>query len=75
VLLAVLVVLQHTAQPYGPGGDWLIASGPNQTIIDFIVLGLLMAVNMSFFMGLFFMISAYFLSGSLDRKGPAKSVS
>jgi len=31
-----------------------------------------MAVNMSFFMGLFFMISAYFLPGSMDRKGSAK---
>lgn len=72
VLLAILVVLHHSAQPYGPGGGWWIASDPNQTIIDFIVLGLLMALNMSFFMGLFFMISAYFLPASLDRKGPAK---
>jgi glucans biosynthesis protein C len=72
VLLTVLVVLHHTAQPYGPGGSWMIASDPNRTIIDFIVLGLFMAVNMSFFMGFFFMISAYFLPGSLDRKGPAK---
>lgn len=72
VLLAVLVVLHHSAQPYGPGGGWWIASDPNQTTIDFIVLGLLMALNMSFFMGLFFMISAYFLPASLDRKGPEK---
>lgn len=72
VFLAVLVVLQHSAQPYGPGGGWWIAPDPKQTTIDFIVLGLLMAVNMSFFMGLFFMISAYFVPGSLDRKSPAK---
>lgn len=72
VLLAILVVLHHAAQPYGPGGGWWIASDPNQTTIDFIVLGLLMALNMSFFMGLFFMISAYFLPASLDRKGPEK---
>jgi peptidoglycan/LPS O-acetylase OafA/YrhL len=72
VLLAVLVVLHHSAQPYGPGGGWWIASDPNQTTIDFIILGLFMAVNMSFFMGLFFMISAYFVPGSLDRKSPAK---
>lgn len=74
VLLAVLVVLHHSAQPYGPGGGWWIASDPNQTTIDFIVLGLLMALNMSFFMGLFFMISAYFLPASLERKGPEKFV-
>lgn len=72
VFLAILVVLQHSAQPYGPGGGWWIASDPNKTIIDFIVLGLFMAVNMSFFMGLFFMISAYFVPGSLDRKSPPK---
>lgn len=72
VFLAILVVLQHSAQPYGPGGGWWIASDPNQTTIDFIVLGLLMALNMSFFMGLFFMISAYFVPGSLDRKSPPK---
>jgi glucans biosynthesis protein C len=72
VFLAVLVVLHHSAQPYGPGGGWWIASDPNQTNIDFIVLGLLMALNMSFFMGLFFMISAYFVPGSLDRKSPPK---
>lgn len=72
VFLAVLVVLHHSAQPYGPGGGWWIASDPNQTTIDFIVLGLFMAVNMSFFMGLFFMISAYFIPGSLDRKSPLK---
>jgi glucan biosynthesis protein C len=72
VLLAVLVVLHHSAQPYGPGGGWWIASDPNQTTIDFIVLGIFMALNMSFFMGLFFMISAYFLPASLERKGPEK---
>ena len=72
VLLAVLVVLHHSAQPYGPGGGWWIAPDPNKTIIDFIVLGLFMAVNMSFFMGLFFMISAYFVPGSLDRKSYSK---
>ena len=31
-----------------------------------------MAVNMSFFMGLFFMISAYFVPSSLERKGAAR---
>jgi glucan biosynthesis protein C len=72
VFLAILVVLHHSAQPYGPGGGWWIASDPNQNTIDFIVLGIFMAVNMSFFMGLFFMISAYFLPASLDRKGHAK---
>jgi glucan biosynthesis protein C len=71
VLLAVLVVLHHAAQPYGPGGSWWIASD-SISIIDYIVLGIFMAVNASFFMGLFFMISAYFVPSSLERKGAAK---
>ena len=68
ILLAVLVVLHHAAQPYGPGGGWWISSA-NISIIDYIVLGIFMAFNASFFMGLFFMLSAYFVPSSIDRKG------
>lgn len=68
VFLVVLVVFHHAAQPYGPGGGWWIAS-ESYSIIDFIVLGIFMAVNASFFMSLFFMISAYFVPLSLERKG------
>ena len=71
VLIAVLVVLHHSAQPYGPGGGWWIAS-ESSGILDFVVLGVFMAINASFFMGLFFMISAYFVPSSLGRKGAAK---
>ena len=71
ILLAVFVVLDHAAQPYGPGGGWWIAPEP-QSPLDFIVLGLFMGVIVSFFMGLFFMISAYFMPASLERKGAAK---
>jgi Acyltransferase family. len=71
VLLAVLVVLHHAGQPYGPGGDWWVASEPLDAL-DFIVLGLFFSINSAFFMGLFFMISAYFVPGSADRKGPTK---
>jgi peptidoglycan/LPS O-acetylase OafA/YrhL len=71
ILLTVLVVLHHAAQPYGPGGGWWIASDP-YNILDYVVLGVFMAVNASFFMGLFFMISAYFVPASLERKGAAK---
>ena len=73
VLLTALVVFHHAAQPYGPGGGWWIASDP-YSIIDYVVLGIFMAVNASFFMGLFFMISAYFVPSSLERKGTAMFV-
>ncbi len=71
VFLTALVVFHHAAQPYGPGGGWWIASEPYSTL-DLVVLGIFMAVNASFFMGLFFMISSYFVPSSLERKGAAK---
>ncbi|HML04764.1 MAG TPA: acyltransferase family protein [Methanobacterium sp.] len=73
ILLAVLVVLHHAAQPYGPGGGWWIPS-ESTGILDFVVLGIFMAFNASFFMGLFFMLSAYFVPSSLARKGADKFV-
>lgn len=68
ILLAILVIMHHAGQPYGPGGGWWIPAEPPQ-IIDTLVLGAFFGVNMSFFMGLFFMISAYFVPGSIERKG------
>ncbi len=73
ILLAVLVVLHHAAQPYGPGGGWWIPSEPT-SIIDYVLLGIFMAFNASFFMGLFFMLSAYFVPSSLERKSPNKFI-
>ncbi len=67
VLLTILVVAHHAGQPYGPtGGDWPIVN-PERTR----VLGPFFAVNAAFFMGLFFLISGYFLPGAYDRKGTA----
>jgi glucan biosynthesis protein C len=72
VPLAVLVVLDHASQPYGNGAAaWPIPAGHNSPI-DALVLGLFTSVIVSFFMGLFFMISAYFMPSSLERKGAAK---
>ena len=71
VFLTVLVVFHHAAQPYGPGGGWWIAPEPFSTL-DYVILGIFMAVNASFFMGLYFMISAYFVPSSLERKGAAR---
>lgn len=68
ILLAVLVVMHHAGQPYGPGGAWWTPNEPSG-LMGTIILGSFFAVNMSFFMGLFFMVSAYFVSGSIRRKG------
>jgi len=69
ILLAVIVILVHAGQPYGPGGDWPIPAPPEIPFLDVIVIGLFFAVTSAFFMGLFFFISAYLLPGSFDRKG------
>jgi glucan biosynthesis protein C len=70
VLLAFLVVLDHAAQPYVPGSAWVIPSEPGSPLESFIITMFLILIS-SFFMGLFFMISAYFVPPSLERKGAA----
>lgn len=63
--LAILVVFHHAGQPYGPtGGSW-----PVMHEEKFRLLGPFFHTNASFFMGLFFLISAYFLPMAFERKG------
>ncbi len=65
VLLTLLVIAHHAAQPYGPtGGEWPVANATRA-----MMLGPFFAVNAAFFMGLFFLISGYFLPRAYDRKG------
>lgn len=64
--LAVLVVMHHAGQPYGPtGGKW-----PFFHAEKFRLLGPFFHCNASFFMGLFFLISGYFLQAAYDKKRP-----
>jgi glucans biosynthesis protein C len=65
VLLTVLVIIHHAGQPYGPGGWWYYAGSARSPW-----LGILFYINETSFMCLFFFISAYFMPGSYDRKGP-----
>jgi Acyltransferase family len=65
VALTALVIAHHAGQPYGPtGGRWPIFNAEQSGI-----LGPFFAVNAAFFMGLFFLMSAYFVPASFDRKG------
>jgi peptidoglycan/LPS O-acetylase OafA/YrhL len=65
VILISLVVAHHAAQPYGPtGGNW-----PIDDPISSNWLGPFFLFNSAFFMGFFFFLSGYFVSGSYDRKG------
>ena len=67
-LLILLVVMHHAGQAYGPtGGYWDI-----QDASRFTPLGSFFSVNASFFMALFFFVSAYFLPQAFDRRGPAR---
>jgi len=65
VALTMLVIAHHASQAYTPlGGAWVI-SNPTKSA----VLMPTAAVNAAFFMGLFFLISGFFVPDAYDRKG------
>jgi hypothetical protein len=69
ILLTVLVIMHHFAISYGGPGGFFYVEGGQISDISEILLTLFLAINQSFFMGFFFMISSYFSPGSIDRKG------
>lgn len=73
VMLTVLVIAHHAGLAYGDGGGWAYTpSNPNEFmpwIWHFF------STNAAFFMGLFFMISGYFVPQSYDRQGFASFIS
>jgi len=68
ILLITLVVLHHLAITYGHTGGWYYYEGQPDELTT-ILIAIFTTVNQAFFMGFFFMISAYFTPGSYDRKG------
>ncbi len=52
VLLTILVISHHTCQAYTIGGDWIIKDG-----VTGVLLQNFLTVNMTFFMGGFFLLS------------------
>lgn len=65
IVLTALVIFHHAASVYGGSGEWYWreeASSSNQILVGF------NAINQSFFMGFFFLISGYFSAASLSRK-------
>ena len=71
ILLTILVILHHLAITYGGDGGWPI-SDPSMNPSSQIVLTVFTAYNQAFFMAFFFMISAYFLPRSYEKKGTLK---
>jgi surface polysaccharide O-acyltransferase-like enzyme len=71
VFLTILVILHHMMIIYAGTGDFPYTEGRQ----DFVTDGLgswFCAINQAYFMGLFLLISAYFVPGSYDRKGPGR---
>ncbi|MBN1507206.1 MAG: acyltransferase family protein [Sedimentisphaerales bacterium] len=68
-VMIVMVVLVHLSVTYGGEGSWYYKEGRADTVTT-VVLTLHNGASQSFFMGLLFLLSAYFTVASFDRKGP-----
>lgn len=66
--LVILVLLLHIAVTYGPIGFWYYYERTG--FLSTYLLGFFVSFNQAFLLGLFLMISAYFIIPSYDRKGP-----
>lgn len=73
IFLTILVLSFHVSSGYGGVGGWYYIEGTPDSGAG-AVLTMFNAVCQSFFMGLFFFISAYFVPGSYDRRGFASYV-
>lgn len=67
VFLTFLVIFHHAGQAYGNGGGWAYTPSNSAEFMPWI--WHFFSVNASFFMGLFFLISGYFVPKSYDRQG------
>jgi fucose 4-O-acetylase-like acetyltransferase len=68
IVLTILVIAHHSAITYGASGGWFLRLEDDKSTSS-LVLTLLAAVNQTFFMGFFFLISGYLTPSSYDRKG------
>jgi surface polysaccharide O-acyltransferase-like enzyme len=71
VFLTILVLLHHLMVTYAGTGGWYYREGRQDDIVDALG-GWFCATDQAFFMGLFLLISAYFVPGSYDRKGAGR---
>ena len=72
VLLTVLVLLHHLMIIYAGSGSWGLYEEGREDTISAVLGTWFCAVNQAYFMGLFLLISAYFVPGSYDRKGAGR---
>jgi len=71
ILLCLLVIGLHTTIAYGGSGSWFYVEEVHNTLIN-VTFTIYDTVCQSFFMGLFFFISAYFTVPSYNKKGCRK---
>lgn len=68
IILICLVILTHLSITYGAVGSWYYKEVSGVSV-SAALLTLLTSLFQTFFMGFFFLISAYFIPSSLNRKG------
>ena len=71
VFLTILVILHHLMITYAGTGSWYYYEGREDGITRFVG-SWFGSINQAYFMGLFLLISAYFVPGSYDRKGAGR---
>lgn len=71
-MLIIVVIFHHAGQAYGDGGGWAYTPSNPEEYSPW--LWRYFSLNAAFFMGLFFMISAYFIPKSYDKQGFKKFV-
>jgi glucan biosynthesis protein C len=71
VFLTILVILHHLMIIYAGTGSWTYNEN-REDLVTSALGGWFCAINQSYFMGLFLLISAYFVPGSYDRKGAGR---
>ena len=71
IFLIILVVLHHLAITYGAPGGWYYNES-EAGFPEILPMSMFVATNQSFFMGMFFMLSSFFIIPSLERKGIRK---
>ena len=69
IFLTVLVIAHHLMIIYSNSGGWIYHE-ERQDEITTALGGWFCAANQAYFMGLFLFVSAYFVPGAYDRKGP-----
>ena len=68
VYLTILVILHHLMITYSGAGGWIYFEDRADLATE-VVGSIFTTVNQTYFMGLFLLISAYFVPGSYERKG------